>query len=154
MLYKKKPGGIVPQPDTDMRNVHRMFITYIHRTSESRNTKNTYDFLVQVRNFLLKVLRERYTIFLWWLLHLPKTRVAPATRPREQAKVNRLHPRQDSTQLTDFFKIPKILRARFRCMTSFTSTSQPFYRIFILTSMNDTLLPERALTPALKFAPN
>ena len=39
--------------DTDMWNVHRMFITYIHRTQESRNTKNTYDFLVQVRNFLL-----------------------------------------------------------------------------------------------------
>ena len=41
----------------------RMFITYIHRTYESRNTKNTYDFLVQVRNFLLplslKVLRHK-----------------------------------------------------------------------------------------------
>ena len=61
-----------------MRNVHRMFITYIHRTQESRNTKNAYDFLVQVRNFLLplslKVLRhkeERCTIFLCWLFHLP-----------------------------------------------------------------------------------
>ena len=26
---------------------------YIHRTKESRNTNNSYDFLVQVRNFLL-----------------------------------------------------------------------------------------------------
>ena len=31
--------------DTDMRNVHRMFITYIHRTQESRNTKNTWRLL-------------------------------------------------------------------------------------------------------------
>ena len=36
---------------------------------------------------------------------------APAQDPREQAKANRLLPRQDSTQLTDFFKIPQILRA-------------------------------------------
>ena len=42
---------------------------------------------------------------------------------------------QFSTPLTDFYKIPKILRARFRCITSFTST---FYWIFILTSVNDT----------------
>ena len=46
-----------------MGNVHRMFITYTHRTKESRNTKNIYDFLVQVRNFLLllslKVLRHK-----------------------------------------------------------------------------------------------
>ena len=30
----------------DMWNVHGMFITYIHRTKESWNTKNTYDFLL------------------------------------------------------------------------------------------------------------
>ena len=50
-----------------MGNVHWIFITYIHRTLESRNTKNSDDFFVQVRNFLLplslKSLRhkERYT---------------------------------------------------------------------------------------------
>ena len=46
-----------------------------------------------------------------------------------------------------FFKSPKILRSRFRCMTSFTS---PGPGIFILTSVNDT----SSLTPALKFAPH
>ena len=40
------------------------------------------------------------------------SRVAPATRPRELAKVNRLLLRQDSIQLTDFFKITQILRVR------------------------------------------
>ena len=46
---------------------------------KSRNKKNTYDFLVQVWNFLLplslKVFRhkERDTIFLCWLYHLTQT---------------------------------------------------------------------------------
>ena len=51
---------------TGTQNVHKtfvMFVTYIHRTQESWNTKSTYDFLVQVRNFLLplslKVLRHK-----------------------------------------------------------------------------------------------
>ena len=36
--------------------IHRTYIyiyIYIHRTYESRNTKKTYDFFAQVRNFLL-----------------------------------------------------------------------------------------------------
>ena len=89
----------------------------------SRNTKNTHDFLVQVRNFLLplslKVLRlkERDThsfysglfICLHLVRHLPQKHWPSFG---VQAKASRLLPRQDSTQLTDFFKIPKILRAR------------------------------------------
>ena len=47
---------------------------------------------------------------------------------------------RNSTQLTDFFKIPQILRARFRCMMPFTS---PGPGIFILTSVNDTSPPAR-----------
>ena len=38
---------------------------------------------------------------------------------------------ESSSQLKDFFKIPQILRAHFRCMTSFTSTGQPFYLGFL-----------------------
>ena len=45
----------------------------------------------------------------------------------ELAKVNRLLPSQELNS-TEFFKIPKILCARFLCMTSYTSTGQPFYR--------------------------
>ena len=70
-------------------NAHRMFITYIHRTLESRNTKNTYDFLVQVRNFLLllslKVLRHKerdthsfYSGF--FICPSPPSRAAPVAR--------------------------------------------------------------------------
>ena len=73
-------SSCVTYPYMNMGNIHRMFVTHIHRASESRNTKNTYDFLVQVWNFLLplslKVLQhkeERCTIFIWWLFHLPPT---------------------------------------------------------------------------------
>ena len=71
------------------RNVHVMSITYIHRTLESRNTKNTYVFLVQVRNFLLplslKVLRHKerdtHSFYSSFFICPPPTRVAPARRP-------------------------------------------------------------------------
>ena len=54
-------------------NVHKTFIYNIRMPKH----ENTYDFFVQVRNFLLplslKVFRhkERDTIFLCWLFHLP-----------------------------------------------------------------------------------
>ena len=60
----------------------------------------------------------------------PKPRAHPTQGHGEQAKVNRLLPRQEPNSLT-FFKIPKILRARFRCMTSFTSPGQPFHLGFL-----------------------
>ena len=58
------------------------------------------------------------------------TRVAPATWPRRASESQPSSPEARS-QLTNFSKIPQILRARFRCMTSFTSTSQPFYLGFL-----------------------
>ena len=113
-----------------------------------RNTKNTYDFLVQVRNFLLplslKVFlhKERGTIFLCWLFHLtPPTHTHVWHPPQghcELAKVTLLLRTARISSLTFF----KILRARFRCMTSFTSPSHNFLSgIFILTSVNDTSSP-------------
>ena len=100
-----------------MWNVHRMFITYIHRILESRNTRNTYDVLVQVRNILLllslKVLRhkERDTHFFYSGFSIcPQTRVAPATRPLAWLRrVSKSHPSSSAgkTQLTDFFQIPQ-----------------------------------------------
>ena len=50
---------------------------------------------------------------------------------------------ESSSQLTDFFKIPKILRVRFRWMTSFTSTGQPFYLGFLFWHLW-TIYPPRA----------
>ena len=108
-------------------NGHIMFINIEHRNLETRKTRN--DFLVQVQNFLLplslKVLRhkERDThSFYSGFFICPPSRATPAQGLREQTKVNRLLPRQFSTQLTDFFKIPKS-SARFWCMTSFALAS-------------------------------
>ena len=62
----------------------------------------------------------------------PPTCVAPATRP---LRASESHPSSSDrkTQLTDFFKSLQILRARFRCMTSFTSPS-PFWDFIIFTN--------------------
>ena len=122
--------------------------------TESRNTKNTYDFLVQVRNFLwplrLKVFRhkERYTFFLFWLF--PPPHISCGTRST-QVRLAFASPEsrplsfgvQFWTHLT-FFKSPKILRTRFRCMTSFTSP----YLVFLFWHLWMTRpSPARAWTP-------
>ena len=120
-------------PYINMGNVHRMFITYIHKTEESRNMKNTYDFLVQVRNILLplslKVLRHKekdtHSFYSGFSICPP-----PTCGHCELAKVTLLL-RTARLNSTAFFKNPQILRARFRCMTSFTSTGQPFYLGFL-----------------------
>ena len=96
-----------------MRNGHIMFLNIKHRTYESRNKKNTYDFSVQVRNFLLplslKVFRHKereaqsfYSGFFistpHLVRHLPKASVSKrkSTVPFWWIV---------STLLTDFFKI-------------------------------------------------
>ena len=153
----------IPLPYMNTWNVHRMFITYIHRTLESRNTKNTYDFLVQVRNFLLplslKVLRHKerdtHSFYSGFSICPPSYTHPPQGHwPGfgELAKVNRLLPSQELNS-TDFLKIPKILRARFRCMTSFTSTGQPFPGIYF-DICERHILRARASTHVLKFVPN
>ena len=59
----------------------------------------------------------------------------------ERAKVNRLLRTLKLHSLT-VFQIPKILRARFRCMTSYTSRGHIFsIWVSIVTSLNDTSTP-------------
>ena len=94
-----------------------------HRNPEIRKTRN--DFLVQVRNLLLplslKVLRERYRFFLFWLFHLPPPILCGSSSA--QIRLASASPESRpfsfgvsfSTQLTDFFKIAKILRALPMC---------------------------------------
>ena len=68
-------------------------------------------------------------------------RAAPAARPRRAPKVNRLFRTLKLDSLT-FFQMPQILRARFRCMTSFTSRGHIFLSgVSIVTSLNDTSAP-------------
>ena len=107
-------------------NVHKMFITYIHRTQESRNTKNTHDFLVQVRNILLplslKILRHKerdthsfYSGFSICTHPHPNHLVQhPPQRPLAWLRrASESQPSSPDAELnsTDFFKIPQILRA-------------------------------------------
>ena len=93
-------------------NIHRMSTKIEHRNLETRKTRN--DFSVQVRNLLLplslKVLRhkEREAQSFYSGLFIcphPNTCGTRHKGLREQAKTNRLLPRQGSSQLTDFFKI-------------------------------------------------
>ena len=69
---------------------------------------------------------------------------------REQAKTNRLPPRQVSSQLYWLFQnLPKSL-ARFRCMTSFALSSPRFTSRAIVTFLSDTSAPPAcAWTPVL-----
>ena len=69
---------------------------YIYRTLESQNTKNTYDFSLQVRNFLLPLSlkvhrhkeREAQSFYSGFFICPPPSRATPAQGLREQAKVN------------------------------------------------------------------
>ena len=72
----------------------KLFITFEFKGSSTKE-RDTHSF---------------YSVF-FSSAHPTPSRATPAQGLREQAKVNRLLPRQDSTQLTDFFKSPKILRA-------------------------------------------
>ena len=114
--------------------------------------------------FELKVFRheerERDTIFLCWLLlhrHL-------STQPTRDARCAQIHlapPSSESrlsrseagTQLTAFSQIPKILSPHLRCMTSFTPPGHISYLEFYFDICEWRILPARAWTPALMFAP-
>ena len=127
-----------------------------HRNLEIRKIRN--DFFVQVRNLLLplslKVLRlkERVTIFPYWLFYLP----TPNKGLREQAKTNRLPPRQDSSQLfrclvSTHWLFQNLLKSSvpFRCVTSFTQCN-PVSHLGLLWHLWVTrLLCARAWTPVL-----
>ena len=105
-------------------NVHNIYTSNIG----SQNTKNTYDFLVQVWNFLLplslKVLRHKerdtHSFYSGFFICTPSH--APPVQGLWQAvKANCLLPRQDSTLLT-FFKFPKS-SAHIQCVMSFALAS-------------------------------
>ena len=130
-----------------MRNEHRMFITYIYRTLDSRNTKNTNNFLVQVRNFLLlltlKVFRhkQRDTIFLCWLFHLPPTNTCgvwhKATVSKRKSTVSSRARNSADWLFQNPLNPPQALPVYYviDIWSNFLSG------IFILTSLNDTSSP-------------
>ena len=151
----------------NFRNVHRMFVTYIYIYIEHRNPeirKNTYDFLVQARNFLLplslKVFqhkeRKAQSFYAGFFIcpPPPPTRVAPTTRP---LRASESHPSSSDrkTQLTDFLQNPlNPPRALPVHDVIQIPKSQFSIRDFYFYICERHILPARALTPAPKFAPN
>ena len=113
-------------------NVHKMFIYSIGIPKH----KNTYDFLVQVRNFLLplslKVFRhkKRDTIVLCWLFNLSH----PNTCGACNAQIRLASPRSHS-QLTDFSQISAHASGAWRHSHPLF---YPLSGIFIMISLNDT----------------
>ena len=134
---------------------------YIY-TEESRNTKNTYDFFVQVQNFLLplslKVLRHKerdtHSFYSGFSICTPiSCDTCPRLRRSSESRPF-LFCVQFSTLLTDFFKIPIILPA---CASGAWRHSHPQVNLlsdFYFDICEQHILPARASTPVLKFAPN
>ena len=126
----------------------------------------TFTKLVQVRNFIsfeLKVIRhegrERHTqsVYADCFYICPKPCAAPHLQTTGLASANpESQPsRSDAgTQLTAFSQIRKILGQRLRCMTSFTPPGPISYLGFYFDICEWCILPARAWTPALMFAPN
>ena len=113
-----------------MWNVHYIY-TY---NFGSRNTKNTYDFLFQVRNFLLPLSlkvprheeRDTHSFYSGFFICPPPSRAAPVAYkfvwPQRAPKVNPSRS-ESSSQLNWLFSNPSKSSAHFRCVTSFALRS-------------------------------
>ena len=133
-----------------------VYITYIHRTQESRNTKNTYDFFVQVRNFLLplslKVLRHKerdtHSFYSGFSICSPTQHVwHPPQRPLaglRRASESQPTFSKSSKSSTHALPVHDVIHIRW----------STFLSEFYFDICERHILPARALTPALKFAPN
>ena len=140
-----------------VRKTFIMSIAHIHREHRNPETRKTLTtFLVQVRNFLLplslKVFRhkERDTIFLCWLFHLPQTTCAPATRPR-RASESQPSSSQAGTQLN---WLCSNFSPRFRIVTAITSLVISSIWDFYCDISEWHVRSARAWKFALMFAPN
>ena len=118
---------------TSTQNVHNVHNAHTYNIGIPKQ-KNTYDFFVQVRNFLLplslKVFRhkERDTIFLYWLFHLPQTTCTPVAHKFVWSQ----------SHLTDLSQISAHASVAWRHSHPW---SYPLFGIFIVTSLNDTSAP-------------
>ena len=143
---------IVTYPYMNTWNRHRMFITHIGIPKH----KNIYDFLVQVRNVLLplslKVFRHKESDTLF---HLPTPTTTRDTHRKASASSESQPSSSDAkTQLTDFSQILQILRARFRCMTSFTPPDPISYLGFLFWHLWMTHPPHACVNTCAHVSPN
>ena len=156
--------------DTDMWNVHIMFIKYIHRTYrnlETRKTLTTSQFMYET--FLLplslKVLRhkERDTHSFYSGFSICPRPNTCGTRHKghwpgfgEHARANGLLPRQNLTPLNllTFSKSPKSSAPALPVHDVIHIHWSTFLSGFYFDIYERHILPVPALTSALKFAPN
>ena len=140
---------------TDVWNRHRE--SEIHDIHEIGSGTQLY--YLWVKGFLTWGARD--TIFLCWLLlhHQLSTQLTRGARSAQirlasPSSESRLSRSEAGTQLTAFSQIPKILSPRFRCMMSFTPPGPISYLGFYFDICEWRILPARAWTPVLMFAPN
>ena len=123
--------------------------------------KNTYDFLVQVRNFLLpfslKVLRHKerdtHSFYSGFSICPPPSRAVPVARKfvwHCEPRKSTLFVRCLVLNSTDFFRSPQILRA----LPVNYVIHIPLSGIFILTSLNDTSAPRTRVNTCVHVAPS
>ena len=138
-----------------IREMYIYIYIYIYRTYESQNTKNTYDFLVQVRNFLLPLSlnvlwhKERDTHFFYsgFSTRLPIS-CDTCPRPPRASESQPSSPGAglNSTNILQNFQNPPRASGAWRHSHSLT----PFPIWAIVTSLSDTSAPRtRAWTPVL-----
>ena len=147
----------VTYPDTAMCNAHRLFIRYIHRTYESRNTKNSYDFLVPVGNFLLpmslKVLRHKerdtHSFYSGFFIppHLVRTRRKASASKRRSTVFSR-----GRSQLNWLFQISQNPPHASRVWHHPHSVA-PFPIWAIVTSLSNTSAPPARMNTCINVAP-
>ena len=142
--------------------VHKTFVMFaynigISNIGISKHEKHLRFLSSGTKVFLLplslKVLRHKerdtHSFNSGFFISPPPSRAAPVQGLREQAKVNRLFPRQDSTPQTDFFKNPQNPpRASGAWCQPHSVTPFPIWAI--VTSLSDTSdPPARVWTPVL-----
>ena len=137
-----------------------MFITYIHRTQESRNTKNTYDFLVQVRNFLLPlslrffdIRRERHNLS---MLTFPSARPQHVWHsPQNHCELAKVTLLLRTARLnSDFFQISQNLPHTLPVHDVIHIPGHILSLGFYFEICERHIVPARASIPVLKSAPN
>ena len=153
-----------------MWNVHRMFITYIHvdNIGIPKHEKHLRLLSSGTKLFItfeLKVIRHKesdtQSFYADFSICPPPPPPPLHAGPRRKLLVwSQLNPESQpsssdaKTQLTDFSQILQILRARFRCMTSFTYPGHIYYLGFLFWHLWMTHLPRTRVNTCAHVAPN
>ena len=145
---------------TGTQNVHNVHNAHIDNIGIPKHKKLLRLLSSRTKHFItfeLKVIRHKesdtQSFYADFSICAP-TSTTCGTPPQTTGLISASHESQPfssdaKTQQTDFSQIPKILRARFRCMTSFTPPGHIFIRDFYFDISKWHILLARAWTTAL-----